>query len=352
VRRRVRTAALVVLVVVLLGTAAIVGVRWWRDRDRSDFEEAASYAPGDAERLSWTDWAAVREQVGTDLDARSSGSDVQSFLDQAFDADLSSASALVQSAPEMQERFGFSPATARWELFSQSEAGAVVIVRVSDEVDLDAVADDLEEAGYDRPTSADGVWIGADAVPEAGGSLTPELQYVVLEPDHDLVLTSDRPDYLRDVVAALGEDDLPDDLPEVVAGSGEPLSAVVYDGPLACSTLAMSHADAADQESADRLVAETGGVDPMTAYAMSVQPGGEVRAVMSFDSDDQARANAESRGALAAGPAPGQGGDFTDRFALVSASAEDGLVTLELDPVRGSYVFSDLSSGPVLFATC
>ena len=33
-------------------------------------------------------------------------------------------------------------------------------------------------------------------------------------------------------------------------------------------------------------------------------------------------------------------------------TAEGSVVEMELDPVEGSYVLSDLSSGPVLFATC
>ena len=73
---------------------------------------------------------------------------------------------------------------------------------------------------------------------------------------------------------------------------------------------------------------------------------------MSFGSDDQARSNAKSRGRLAAGPAPGQGGDFADRFSVGSVTADGSLVTMDLKPREGTYVFSDLSSGPVLFATC
>ena len=41
-----------------------------------------------------------------------------------------------------------------------------------------------------------------------------------------------------------------------------------------------------------------------------------------------------------------------DRFALEDAAATDGVVTLDLAPVPGQYVLSDLTSGPVLFATC
>ena len=74
--------------------------------------------------------------------------------------------------------------------------------------------------------------------------------------------------------------------------------------------------------------------------------------VLAFESDDQASINADTRSVLASGPAPGQGGDFGDRFAVDTVTAEGSLVTLELDPVEGEYVLSDLSSGPVLFATC
>lgn len=352
-RKRLTILVVAVVGLALLAAAAIVAVRWWRDRDTTTFAQATSYAPTDAERLSWTNWSAVREHAGADLDADSSADDVQAFLDDAFDDDLTSASALVQSAPVLQTRFGFSPANAAWELFSQSAEGAVVIVELTEGSDLDGVGDDLEDAGFTRPGSDDGVWVGGDTLlPEIGADLTPELQYVALDADRGLVLTSDSEDYLEQVVDGLGDDELPGPMQSVVDGSGEPLSAAVYDGDNVCSKLAMSQADADDQATADRLIEEAGTVDPITAYAMSVQPGGDVRAVMAFSGEDQARTNAGSRATLAAGPAPGQGGDFSDRFSVESATAQGDVVTLDLEPVPDSYVFSDLSSGPVLFATC
>lgn len=351
--RRVRTVALVALAVALLAAAALVFAHWWRERERTTFEQAAAYAPDGAARLSWTDWAAVREHVGADLGPDSTGADVERLLDSAYDDDLTSTSALVGSAPVLQERFGFSPGTADWELFSQSDDGAVVIVGLADDADPDDVADHLERAGFDRPSSDGGVWVGGESLlPEIGANLTPELQYVAIDADDGLVLTSDRADYLQLVLDDLGDTELPEAVREAVAASGEPLSAVVYDGDHACSALAMSQADSDDQATGDRLVVEAGGVNPMTAFAMSAQPGGHVRVVLAFESDEQARANADSRARLAAGPAPGQGGDFTDRFTVVSAAADDVLVTLDLEPEPGAYVLSDLSSGPVLFATC
>ena len=73
---------------------------------------------------------------------------------------------------------------------------------------------------------------------------------------------------------------------------------------------------------------------------------------MAFENDDQARRNADSRAKLAAGPAPGQGGDFAERFDLGPVTADGRVVTMELTPVEDSPVLSDLSTGPVLFATC
>ena len=223
-RKRVMIALAVALVLVLAG-AAFVGVRWWRDSQESDLERAASFAPYDAQRLSWTDWADVRCRGRTPTD-------LQDLLDSGFDADLTSASALVGSAPLLQAHFGFSPATAEWELFSQSDAGAVVIVQLPEDADFDDVADELEESGFEPPAEDDGVWSGGVAVlPSIGADLTPELQYIALDRDEHLVLTSDTAAYLEEVVDRLGDDDLPEPMADVVAASGEPLTASVYDGP-------------------------------------------------------------------------------------------------------------------------
>ncbi|GAA4374726.1 hypothetical protein [Nocardioides caricicola] len=331
--------------VLVLVAVAVVGVRMWRGTAGSDLEQAAGYAPDDAQRLSWTDWARVREEVGTD--------DLQDLLDAGFDADLTSASALVGSAPLLQPRFGFSPATAEWELFSQSDAGAVVIVRMPEDTDFDELADTLDDTGFTRPDEDDGVWEGgAQLLPTIGADLTPELQYVALDADERLVLTSDTQEYLEQTVEDLRQGGSPAPMGEVLAASGDPLTASVYDGDYTCSALAMSQADASDQELADRLIEAAGEVNPVTAFAMSVQPDRSVRVALAFENADQARANADSRAVLAEGPAAGQGGEFGDRFTVGSVTAEGDVVTMDLEPREGSFVFSDLSSGPVLFATC
>lgn len=348
-RKRVAVAAALVLVAALVGA----GLVWWRAQGGSDLVRAAALAPGDAERLTWTDWAGVRTELGSDVDAGSSPGEVADFLDAGYEEDLTSTSALVGSAAFLHAEFGFSPATLEWELLSQSAEGSVTLVRLPDDADLDALRDGLEELGYTRPSADDGVWEGgADLVARLDTTLTPQLQYLAVHDDERLVLASDTADYLADVVEGLGEG-APEELDGVLGAAGEePLSAVVYAGAHVCGELAMGSADEADQAAADQLLEDAGEVNPLTGYLMAELPGGGIRVAMSFEGEDQARVNADTRGALARGPAPGQGGSFADRFRVERVAAEGSVVTMDLDPAPGEYVLSDLSAGPVLFATC
>ncbi|WP_372728137.1 hypothetical protein [Nocardioides sp.] len=342
----------VVAALVALTLIAVLGTLWWREAHRSDFQRAADLVPADSERLSWTDWGSVRDQLDVRLDADSSVNEVSDFLAQGYDADLTSTSALVESAPVMQARFGFSPATVDWEIFSQSSNGAVVIVQLPDGTDFDDLGDRIEALGYSRPSDEAGVWRGGDdLLTTIGPNLTPELQYLALDEGQGLVLSSDNAAFLDTALDQLG-DGVEGDLAEVVDASADALSASVYDGTYTCTALAMSQADEADQDQAAELLEQAGKVNPIRGFAMSVLPGGDVRVAMAFENDDQAVTNADTRAVLVAGPAPGQGGDFTDRFRVDAVTAEGRIVRFDLVPREGAYVLSDLSAGPVLFAAC
>jgi hypothetical protein len=350
VRRRLWVAGAVLVALAL----AVGGFLWWRGQDdRTSFGWAVRHAPAGTQRVSWTDWAAVRAHERADLSDGSSSGDLRRFLTRAFDDDLSSASALVGSAAVLQQRFGFSPANADWELFSQSEQGAVVMLRLPKAV-VDTVPDHLRTLGYREPADGDGVWNGgADLVAGLSPDLTPELSYLAVDSDHSLVLASDSAAFLSVALKAVhGDGARATGLDAVVDEAGEPLSSAVYTGDYACGALAMAHAGASDQAEGRRLLTAAGEVGPYSAFAMSDEPDGTVRVALAFESSDAARVNADSRAVLARGPAPGQGGTFSDRFAVDSVSADGSLVVLRLTPRPGAYVLSDLSTGPVLFATC
>lgn len=346
--------ALVGALTAILAVVAVVGARWWRQEHLTDLARAASYAPASTQRLSWTDWQAVRRTVGVDLDEHPSTDQVAAFLDEAFSRDLSTSSALVESAPTLTEQFRFSPATLDWELLAQGPDGAVEILGFPEDADFEALADTLESLGFTRPDDEHGVWVGgADVLARVGPDLTPELQFFALLPDAGVVLTSDTQGYLEDAIeVATGDAEHLTSVDDVVEAAGSPLVAAVFTGAYTCEHLAMAAADDTDRAQAEELVRQADGVHPLTGFAMASQPGGDVTVSMAFESDDNARHDADSRAALAGGPAPGQGGDFGDRFEVTSSTADGAVVQLELRPVEGQYVLSDLTSGPVLFATC
>jgi hypothetical protein len=346
-----------VVALALVGAGCVAGVRWWQRSHRTQLEKALAYAPPETARYSWTDWAGVRRELGAHLDDRTSADDLAAFLSDGYDADLTSESAMVDSAPVLQQALGFSPADVDWELLAQSDTGSVLIAGLPDSLDVDDLGDDFEALGYERPDDAGGVWEGGEELVARisegnGGSLSPQFQYLALDADRHLLLASDNSPYLREAVGDVDDEQGDDGLGAAAAAVDEPLSAALYTGDFACKSLAMAQADDDDQSTADQLVAAAGGVDPMTGFAMAVEPDRRLRVAMTFENDDQARRNADSRSRLASGPAPGQGGDFADRFDLGPVTADGSVVTMELKPVDDSPVLSDLSTGPVLFATC
>ncbi len=137
-----------------------------------------------------------------------------------------------------------------------------------------------------------------------------------------------------------------------IDGGAAPLSGAFYTGDQVCGALSMGQADDIDQDQGAQLVAAAGEINPLTGFAMTKDPDGDLRVAMGFETEEQARTNADTRAILAAGPAPGQGGDFSERFELGPVTADGLVVTMELTPTEGNYVLSDLSNGPLLFATC
>src|SRR5262245_24727608 len=102
VRRPVARAAVGAVAALVVVLAALAYVVWERSRT-TQLSHAVATAPANSERLSWTDWAGVRREVGGNVDRDSDRAGVTAFLDEAFEADLSSRSALLESAGPLQE---------------------------------------------------------------------------------------------------------------------------------------------------------------------------------------------------------------------------------------------------------
>ena len=354
-------------VVVYVSGAVIVAllaavVAWRLLGAGSTYETALATLPEATLRTTFTDWAHVRSDAGgASLGAGSSRSKVEGFLGRAYDLDLTSGSAVAESTYAMQEKYGFSPLDAEWEAFGQSHQGQVDVMRVEDDVDLAGVERALRRLGYTPPRGGSGqggTWVGgADLVATVDPGLTPVQQNVAVLPDDHLVLMSDSASYLSAAtsVARGDEDSLADaeGVSSLAQHAGDPVAAVQWSSTFACEDLSMGAADEEDQRVADDLVAKAGDVSPVEGVVMAQQADRSLVLGLHFESSDQASANLQSRVDLASGDAPGQGGSFADRFTLDSGTARDQDVVLTTKPTgRGASVLSDLSSGPVLFATC
>lgn len=346
----------------LLVVVAVAGVVGWRViAGTSTYQDALDTLPPSTLRTTYTDWQAVREQAGgTSLGAGSSDRKVAGFLSRAYDRDLTSGSGVAESTAVLGDLFGFSPLDAQWEALGQSRQGQVDVLRLDDDTDMPGIERALRRLGYTAPrggSGTGGTWVGgADLVARLSADLTPIQQNVVVLPDDKLVLMSDSAGYLTAAArVARGEADSLTSEAGVTALAGaadDPVSAVQWTSTFACEDLTMGSADDADQQVGDRLIAKAGKVSPLEGLVMAQQPDRRLLVGMHFETSQQATANLQTRVDLASGPAPGQGGSFADRFAVTAGEADGQDVRLELTPRSSRAVLSDISTGPVLFATC
>ena len=363
-RRQVVLAAVLALVLVAAGVVA------WRLLDRpGDYERAVGYLPQSTLRATYTDWAEVRSAArGAALSDASSADEVQDFLDRAFDQDLTSTSALAESTFALSAHYGFSPLDAAWEAFGQSPDGQVAVLGLPEDADFEGIEERLRSLGYTPPDVASaagesdpggsdlgtgGTWEGsADLVASIDPLLTPVQQNVAVLPSEGLVLMSDAPGPV-DAAAAIVRGDEPGlDASALAAVAGSPVTATLWASDFACGDLSMTSADEEDQRVATQLVDRAGGVSPLSGLVMAQQPDRSITVGMLFESSDQASENLQARVDLAAGDAPGQGGTFPERFEVTSGEASGETVVLRFEPTDAEFVFSDISTGPVLFATC
>ena len=354
---RQRLVVAIVAAVVLVLVAA--GTTWWlRGRGPSGhLADAMRTLPASSLRLGFTDWG----EVSGSLDAprgRKALDDEQlsEFLTRSYDADVTSTSALADSFAGMAANYGITPADAEWEAYGQSREGAVDVLRLRDDVDLDALTDRFREAGYDAPKDRDGVWVGSgDLVAMFDEPLTTTQKNVAVLHDQRLMLMSDSTTYLEQAlpVAAGDEDSVmgEDGVKDLVAAAQDAESAQLWVGDFACEDLAMSEADPVDAREGARLTEKAGGVHPLDGLVLARLS--EKRATIGFwfATDGQAADDLQPRTDLARGAAPGQGGTFGDRFSVTRAVQDGRLVRLDLR-ARSGTLMSDLGQGSVLFATC
>lgn len=348
---RRRRVLLVLLALVLVAVAA--GVAWWLVRSRSEtrFEEALGRLPADSVRFTWTDWRGVREELGEPSPADDETDDL---LDRALDLDLASASVLSTSPELARELAGFDPLLVEWEAYGQGHEGSALLVKLSEDADLDAMLRAWERAGRTEPDDPrdGGVWKLASDSPYAGELSSSPLTNLALLEDERLVVASAFPGYAEQAVTvAQGEEDGLD--AEALAGAfEEPVAGVGLVGDQACTALALSEADAGAAAQGEALVDQVGGVAPLTGYLVALLPGERIGFAFDHETTSQAERDTKARRALAGAEDPGQMVHYSELFEITDARSDETVTLLEGDTVPDAYPLSNTSAGPVLLATC
>jgi hypothetical protein len=355
----VRQRLLVGLVALLVLGVATGGVLWWVEErgPTSAFADAMRTLPEDSLRLGFTDWGDVSASLDAPRGKAALDEDrLTAFLGRSYDADVTTTSALVDSFAGMSANYGLTPADAEWEAYGQGRQGAVDVLKLRDEVDLDALVDHLRETGYAEPKDPDGVWVGSgDLVATLDEPLTTTQKNVAVLHDQRLLLMADDPTFLeQSIPVATGDEDsvmAEDGVSQLVAAAGDDVrSAQLWVGDFACEDLAMSKADPVDRQEGDRLTDKVGGVHPLDGLVLARRTGRAATIGMWFATDAQAEDDLQPRTDLARGAAPGQGGTFGDRFSVTRAVQDGRLVRLDVQ--ARDTLMSDLGQGAVLFATC
>lgn len=157
----------------------------------SRVQEALEYLPADATTVVFIDRAATAERLDVDdIETGASEDDLdrwsEAVQDEAFNTQLS------RSARDMQDA-AFSEFDVEWEALSTSEESFIRVWKLQDDTDFDAIADDLEDAGYDRTTKDDAEvfeisFDEADADDLFGGRYPITMSALTVVPDEHLVV--------------------------------------------------------------------------------------------------------------------------------------------------------------------
>ncbi|MBM7516137.1 hypothetical protein [Nocardioides nitrophenolicus] len=152
----------------------------------SRLEEALEYLPADATTVTFVDRAAIAERVG------------DGSPETAYGTELSRWS-------EVMDEAAFDDSDVEWEAVASGE-GVGRVWKMSDDLDFDAVAADLEDAGYERSGSADRPVFTVDlaAADEnglVGGRYPAVWLTLALVPDEELIVSGSEVSALLDAVA-------------------------------------------------------------------------------------------------------------------------------------------------------
>lgn len=161
----------------------------------SRVQEALEYLPDDATAVLFVDRAAIAERQGFEDIATGASEDqlaawAKAQQEEGYGTELTPSVAVMQEA-------AFSDFDIAWEAAATSQDHLVRVWKLDEEADFDAIARDLEDAGYQRTAQGDADLFeidlsAADATTGFfGGRYPPTLVSLALIPDENLIVSGD-----------------------------------------------------------------------------------------------------------------------------------------------------------------
>jgi len=309
--RRVPTAALA-LALAFAPTLAGCGLL---DLDGgSTLEDAFEYLPADTFSVEFADRGSMAERLGVDdIDPRDvRDSDLDDVL-AAFKEERETTLATTELTAWLQamKDAPLNDFDVEWQAFAawgdaDEDIGdlAATVWKVGDDVDFDALADDLKEKGYDVGSSGDLPMYSidlseADTAGLVGGVYpAPLMLNVMLDKDDEIVVVAPTPDPLGDVADVIADDT--DSLADDSGGMGDLLDAADGDPELAVLTAGgPGLCDDGGGPLPEQLQDEYGDLGRPDARALFVA-GEDPKAllVLQYGSEDDAKADLDAREAL------------------------------------------------------
>ena len=244
-----RIPALAAIVVLL--ASGLSGCALFDDVGDGDLDDALELLPADAKGVTFTNRLLVAERLGIDdVETGADEEEIDGYIEKLLDDDLARGS--TQFAPylvPMSEGAAFSEFDVVWEATAQGDRGISLaqpqIYKMRDELDLDAVGDDLVDVGYEEDEIAGHrhLFIADVATDtEFDGMIGPypgtQMADVVVVPDEHLMYVGGGPEALESVLEVYEDDaDSATDagtFDDVLEDTDDPEYALLLDEP-ACA---------------------------------------------------------------------------------------------------------------------
>ena len=292
----------------------------------SSLDDALEVVPSSVDQVIFFDRAAAVERLGLDeLDADPSEEELHSYVEGS--RELPYFTTLDSSVVQMLDTAPFSAQDVDWEVtIYEGDDGFGRVWRMNDDLDLDDVADELVDSGFEEE-SGEGRSLSIDL--EEIGTDKPYLipmQTVTLLPDDHLIVTGPLADDVLEVIADDADSAVDDDTFEDLVDSTDDVEVAQ-----------MARDDKACQEierlSPEQL--EASGIDELghpeeTGFFVHGDEA-DVRSVLLFDDDDAAEEDAEAReDFLADGSSPVSGVPY-EEFAEWEIDTDGKQERIDLD---------------------